>query len=46
MPATNLSEAELRRRRIRQIIIAAAAAIMAALFAVFGMQDAVISPRF
>lgn len=28
------------------IIIAAAAAIMAALFAVFGMQDAVITPRF
>lgn len=28
------------------IIIAAAAAIMAALFAIFGMQDAVITPRF
>lgn len=28
------------------VIIAAAAAIMAALFTVFGMQDAVISPRF
>jgi len=28
------------------IIIAAAAAIMGALFAIFGMQDAVISPRF
>ncbi len=28
------------------IIIAAAAAIMGALFAVFGMQDAVITPRF
>jgi hypothetical protein len=28
------------------IIIAAAAAIMGALFAIFGMQDAVITPRF
>lgn len=28
------------------IIIAAAAAIMAALFTIFGMQDAVLSPRF
>ncbi len=28
------------------IIIAAAAAIMGALFVIFGMQDAVISPRF
>lgn len=28
------------------IIIAAAAAIMGALFAVFGMQDAIITPRF
>ena len=28
------------------VIIAAAAAIMAALFAIFGMQDAIISPRF
>ncbi len=28
------------------IIIAAAAAIMAALYAIFGMQDAVITPRF
>ena len=28
------------------IIIAAAAAIMAALFTIFGMQDAVITPRF
>lgn len=28
------------------IIIAAAAGIMAALFAIFGMQDAVITPRF
>lgn len=28
------------------IIIAAAAAIMGALFTIFGMQDAVISPRF
>lgn len=28
------------------IIIAAAAAIMGALFAIFGMQDAVVTPRF
>jgi len=28
------------------IIIAAAASIMAALFAIFGLQDAVITPRF
>lgn len=28
------------------VIIAAAAAIMAALFSVFGMQDAIITPRF
>ena len=28
------------------IIIAAAAAIMAALFTIFGMQDAVLTPRF
>lgn len=28
------------------VIIAAAAAIMAALYAIFGMQDAVITPRF
>ena len=28
------------------IIIAAAAAIMGALFTIFGMQDAVITPRF
>ena len=28
------------------IIIAAAASIMGALFAIFGMQDAVITPRF
>ena len=28
------------------IIIAAAAAIMAALYAIFGMQDAIIAPRF
>jgi hypothetical protein len=28
------------------IIIAAAAAIMAALYSVFGMQDAIITPRF
>jgi hypothetical protein len=28
------------------IIIAAAATIMGALFAIFGMQDAVITPRF
>lgn len=28
------------------IIIAAAAAIMGALFAIFGMQDAVLTPRF
>lgn len=28
------------------IIIAAAAAIMAALFSIFGLQDAVITPRF
>lgn len=28
------------------IIIAAAAAIMGALYAIFGMQDAVITPRF
>jgi hypothetical protein len=28
------------------VIIASAAAIMAALFTVFGMQDAVITPRF
>lgn len=28
------------------IIIASAAAIMGALFVIFGMQDAVISPRF
>ena len=28
------------------IIIAAAAAIMAALYAIFGMQDAVLTPRF
>ena len=28
------------------IIIAAAAGIMAALFAIFGMQDAVVTPRF
>lgn len=28
------------------IIIAAAAAIMAALYSIFGMQDAVITPRF
>jgi hypothetical protein len=28
------------------IIIASAAAIMAALYAIFGMQDAVITPRF
>lgn len=28
------------------IIIAAAAAIMAALFTIFGLQDAVITPRF
>lgn len=28
------------------IIIAAAAAIMAALFSIFGLQDAVLTPRF
>jgi len=28
------------------IIIAAAAAIMAALFTIFGMQDAILTPRF
>lgn len=28
------------------IIISAAAAIMGALFAIFGMQDAIITPRF
>ena len=28
------------------VIIAAAAAIMAALYAIFGMQDAIITPRF
>lgn len=28
------------------IIIAAAASIMGALFAIFGMQDAVVTPRF
>lgn len=28
------------------IIIAAAAAIMGALFAIFGMQDAIVTPRF
>lgn len=28
------------------VIIAAAAAIMGALFAIFGMQDAVLTPRF
>jgi len=28
------------------VIIAAAAAIMAALYTIFGMQDAVITPRF
>ena len=31
---------------IAGIIIAAAAGIMAALFAIFGMQDAAITPRF
>lgn len=28
------------------VIIAAAAAIMGALFAIFGMQDAIVTPRF
>ena len=31
---------------IAGIIIAAAAAIMGALFAIFGLQDAVVTPRF
>lgn len=44
--AISKGDAEGKSGILAGIIIAAAAAIMGALFAIFGMQDAVITPRF
>lgn len=44
--AISKGDAEGKSGILAGIIIAAAAAIMGALFAIFGMQDAVVTPRF
>jgi len=44
--AISKGDAEGKSGVVAGIIIAAAAAIMGALFAIFGLQDAVITPRF
>lgn len=44
--AISKGDAEGKSGIIAGIIIAAAAAIMGALFAIFGLQDAVLTPRF
>jgi hypothetical protein len=44
--AISKGDADGKSGIIAGIIIAAAAAIMGALFTIFGMQDAVITPRF
>lgn len=44
--AISKGDAEGKSGIVAGIIIAAAAAIMGALFAIFGLQDAVLTPRF
>jgi hypothetical protein len=44
--AISKGDAEGKSGIVAGIIIAAAAAIMGALFTVFGLQDAVLTPRF
>jgi hypothetical protein len=44
--AISEGDAEGKSGIVAGIIIAAAAAIMGALFTVFGLQDAVLTPRF
>lgn len=44
--AISKGDAEGKSGIVAGIIIAAAAAIMGALFTIFGMQDAVLTPRF
>lgn len=44
--AISKGDSEGKSGIIAGIIIAASAAIMAALFAIFGLQDAVLTPRF
>ena len=44
--AISKGDSEGKSGIIAGIIIAAAAAIMGALFAIFGLQDAVLTPRF
>lgn len=44
--AISKGDTEGKSGLIAGIIIAAAAGIMAALFSIFGMQDAILTPRF
>ena len=44
--AISKGDAEGKSGIVAGIIIAAAAAIMSALFTIFGLQDAVLTPRF